>query len=88
MSQWEDREDWIQVRRALTDSEWDFRTVEGISRETELDSKRVTLVIGDHRSEVRQAISRTGEIVYAHGSKPVKVREVVAQMQRFASKVF
>ena len=79
---------WSQVRSALTESEWDFRTADGVARDTGLDPKRVKEVIGLHRSEVRQTISRDGTIIYAHRSKPVKVREVIAQMQRFASKAF
>ena len=82
------KRDWSQVCSALTESEWDFRTVDGLARETGLDPKRVKQAIDQHRSEVRQTISKAGTIIYAHRSKPVKVREVVAQMQRFASKAF
>ena len=80
--------EWLQVRSALKESEWDFRTVDGIARETRLDPKRVEQAIDQHRSEVRQTISSDGTIIYAHSSKPVRVREVIAQMQRFASKAF
>ena len=81
-------EEWNDVCVALMSPKWDFRTIDGIASETGLHPKRVELVINEHRSEVRQTISRDGEIIFAHRSKPVKAREVIAQMQRFASKAF
>ncbi len=80
--------EWARVLSALRRPEWDFRTADGVAKDTGLDPKRVKEVIAGHRSEVRQTISRDGKIVYAHKSKPVKLREVIAQMQRFASKAF
>ncbi len=80
--------EWEMVRSALKDSKWDFRTVDGVARDTGLDLKQVEEVIDCHRSEVRQTISRDGIVIYAHKSKPVKAREIIAQMQRFASKAF
>ena len=80
--------EWEMVRSAFTGSKWDFRTADGVAQETGLDLKQVRKVIDCHRSEVRQTISRDGTVIYAHKSKPVKVREIIAQMQRFASKAF
>ena len=80
--------EWAMVRSALRRSEWDFRTADGVAKETGLDPERVKEVIAGHRPEVRQAISKDGRIVYTHRSKPMKLREVIAQIQRFASKAF
>lgn len=80
--------DWNKVRSALLNPTWDFRTVDGIAKEAGLDRRRVARLIDQHRSEVRQAISKDGKIVYTHGSRPVRLREIISKLQRIAAKRF
>ena len=80
--------DWDKVRSALLNPTWDFRTVDGIAKEAGLDRKRVARLIDQHRSEVRQAISKDGKIVYTHGSRPVRLREFISKLQRIVAKSF
>lgn len=80
--------EWISVRSVLGSPKWDFRTVDGIAKETSLDPRQVEELIEQHRSEIRQTMSRDRQIVYTLKSRPLKVREVIAEIQRFASKSF
>lgn len=42
-------------------------------------------LIEEHRSEVRQTMSREREAFYTLASRPRKIREIMADLQRFAS---
>lgn len=77
---------WERVRAALEDPTWDFRSIDGIARDTALDPREVREAISRNMSQVRQARSRGGEIVFTLESRPVRAREVVALVQRLASK--
>ena len=77
--------DWRRVHEALGDARWDFRTIGGISRQTGLERDRVLKLIEQHRSEVRQTVSRKREALYTLASRPRKIREIMADLQRFAS---
>ena len=79
------RDDWIKIHEALGDSRWDFRTIGGISRQTGLDRDRVRQLLDQHRSEVRRTLSRNDDAIYTLRSRPIKIREVIADIQRFAS---
>ncbi len=80
--------EWDKVRSALMNPKWDFISVDGIANEAGLNPRRVARLIDQHRSEVRQAISKDGIIVYTHGSRPVRLREIISKLQRIASKSF
>ena len=69
---------WQKVRSALGNPNWDFRSIEGIAKETELDPREVREAILHNMSEVRQARSRDGNIIYTLESRPVRPREVMA----------
>ena len=77
---------WTAVRSALSDPRWDFRTVRGIARDTGLPEGLVRQLLDEHRSEVRQTVSRDRQPVYTVKSRPRKMREVVADLHLFASK--
>ena len=77
--------EWSKVLAALADPRWDFRTIGGIARVTGLDPRRVEHLIRRHRSEVRQTLSRDREILYTLGSRPRRLREIVADIQMYAS---
>ena len=79
---------WSKVRAALTSPKWDFRTVEGIARETGLDAEGVERLIDQHRSETRQTLSRDRQIIYTLRSREKKLREVLADIQMFVSKSY
>ena len=90
VKQQRDLDTWGKIRAALEDARWDFRTIEGISRDTGLDIACVSEHLEQHRSEVRRAISRDGKgrELYTTKPWPVGVREVVADIHAFASKSF
>lgn len=77
---------WDAVRSALSDERWDFRTVQGIIRDTGLSESAVRNALEVHRSEIRQTISRDRRPVFRLKSRPMKMREIVADLQLFASK--
>ena len=77
---------WAAVHSALSNPQWDFRTVSGIARDTGLPADRVRQLLEAHRSEIRQTISRDKRPVYTLKSRPMKMREVVADLRLYASK--
>ena len=83
-----DTDRWLKVHAALANPKWDFRTIGGVARETGLDEESVERLIGQHGSEVRQTLSRERQIIYTLRSRPKKLREILAEIQMFASKSF
>ena len=77
--------DWLKVQAALENPEWDFRTVEGIARDTQLEPGRIDLLLRSNRSRVRQTLSRDRRVIYTLKSRPKKLREVFADIQTFLS---
>ena len=78
-------DDWAKVQAALADPKWDFRTVEGIARDSHLDSRNVERLLRSNRSEIRQTFSRDRRIIYTLKSRPKKLREVFANVQALLS---
>ena len=79
-------DDWSKVHMALEDPKWDFRTVKGIVEDSGLDREHVECLLAQHRPEIRQTMSRDGRTIYTLRSRPVKLREIVADLRLFASK--
>ena len=77
---------WSAVHAALSDPRWDFRTIPGIASETGMSHNEVREQLEAHRSEIRQTISRDRQPVYTIRSRPMKMREVVADLRLYASK--
>lgn len=77
---------WEKVRSALGNPNWDFRSIAGIARELELDPQDVREAILQNMSEVREARSRDGKIIYTLESRPMRAREIIAVVHRLASK--
>lgn len=77
---------WEKVRSALGNPDWDFRSIDGIAKETELDPLEVREAILRNMSQVRQARARDGNIIYTLDSRPMRAREVMAVVHRLASK--
>ena len=78
-------DDWLKVLAALEKPEWDFRTVEGLARDTQLEPGRIELLLHSNRSRVRQTLSRDRRVVYTLKSRPKKLREIFADIQTFLS---
>lgn len=81
-------DEWSRVHSALDDPKWDFRTVEGIVRDTGLEPERVKRLLDRHRSEIRQRMSRDRRIIYTLKSRPMKMRDIIDDLQVYASKSF
>ena len=77
-------------RRPLKTPRWDFRTVEGISRETGLNAACIVELLEEHQPEVRRAVARDrkGRVLYTTRPWPLDLREVISDLQAFASKSF
>lgn len=79
---------WSVVLAALQDTAWDFSTVDGIAEEAQLPREAVERLLFEHQSELRKRRGRDGRTIYRLKSKPASVREIVADLQVFASKSF
>ena len=84
----EHRDDWPKVQAALR-IPLDFRTVDGIARDTGLPRKHVERLLQEQRAAVRRAVSRRGrarnwQFVYTLKSRPTRFREVVDNILTFA----
>ena len=85
----EHRDDWAKVAAALANPDWDFRTVDGIARETGLPRKHVERLLQGHGAAVRRAVSRGRrargwQLVYTLRSRPPRFREFVDHILTFA----
>ena len=77
-----------RVLAALTDPNRDFRTLEGISKDTGLSEANVKEILDKYPELVRKSAvpDRRGRELYALKSRPVKGLEVLAMMRTFISK--
>ena len=76
--------EWTKVQAALKDPKWDFRTVDGIVKETQLSRELVEKLLQKHRSHLRQMLARDRRVIYTLRSRGKKLRELLATMQLFA----
>ena len=83
-----DAGEWARVHAALGDPTWDFRTVKGIAEETGLNPERVQKLLDRHPSEVRWTWSRNRRQIYTLRSRPPKIREIIADIQRIVTKSY
>ena len=76
-----------KVLEALQDPSWDFRTVDGIAKETGLDKSEVRQVLEKHPN-VRKSVvpDRRGRELYTLKSRGVKGQEVLAMARAFIAK--
>lgn len=81
-------DDWQRILPSLEDPQWDFRTVAGIARDTGLSEKSVSDALKAHDAELRLRMYRYGQPVYTLKSRPKHLREVLADIQLFASKSY
>jgi hypothetical protein len=73
-----------KVIGAISETEWDFRTADGISKETNIPKDVVEGVVALRPDAIRisTATDRNGRLLYAPKSKPVTVRETLATLQQ------
>jgi hypothetical protein len=78
-----------KVLETLADPEWDFRTIESIVRDTQLDRNEVVRIL-ENSPEVRQSLvpNRDGRPIFTLKSRPIKIREKAALIQRLLAKSF
>ena len=80
-----------EIADGACESNWDFRTVDGIARETSLPREHVERLLRTHGAAVRQAVSRSERargwrVVYTLKSRPrKKIREFFSDLLTFAS---
>jgi hypothetical protein len=73
-----------RVRRALSDPQWDFRTISGIVRDTHLSRQQVERVLADHQELFREShLTRNGAPLYTLREKPESLRERYAELRDF-----
>ena len=77
-----------EVFEALSDPEWDFRTVPGISTETGLTENEVESVISKYPQLVRKSLvpDRKGRGLYQLRSRGISARERLAEARMFIVK--
>jgi len=73
-----------RVRGALSNQKWDFRTIDGIARDTGLSREQVEGVLADHQDLFRQShLTRNGEPLYTLREKRESLRERYAELRDF-----
>jgi len=77
-----------KVFEALSDPRWDFRTVEGIGKATNLNATQVLSVLSKHPDLVRESSipDRYGNRLYTLRSRPVRSQEKLALARAFVIK--
>ena len=90
-SEWKDRivdPKERKVFEALSDPEWDFRTVGGLSKATGLPEKEVLAVLGEYPDLIRKSPVRDekGRELYTLRSRSMTVHEFLAQARTIISK--
>ena len=80
--------DWDRVRTELADPTWDFRTVESLSHATGLSVEQIGELLSEHHREVRVSNlpDKTGRLLYTLADRPMKAREVLANVRAFIAK--
>jgi hypothetical protein len=78
------RDDAFRVLQAVSNPKWDFRTIGGIARDTELSREQVEHVLADRQDLFRQShLTHNGEPLYTVREKPETLRERYAGLRDF-----
>jgi hypothetical protein len=79
---------WTRIREALADQKWDFRTVQGIAKETGIPASDVEQMLKLHASHIRIAVvpDESGHLLYTDATRPMKLREWLASVRAFVAK--
>jgi hypothetical protein len=83
-------EHWERVEKALGNPNWDFRTIDGLAKDTGLASEEIRRLINRHSDRVRvsNVPDTQGRVLYTLASKPIRTREWLATVRAFAAKSF
>ena len=81
-------QEWTKIRQALSDPEWDFRTIDGLSKATGVAQDRVVSLLASHPDEVRQSNlpDKQGHPLYTLANRPMKFQEFLANTVAFITK--
>lgn len=73
-----------KVQMALDDPRWDFRTIEGIAKETGLTCEQVRVIVRTNPQLVRKSAvpDRQGRTLLANRLKRIQLREILSIWQR------
>lgn len=79
---------WQKILAALGDEKWDFRSVDGLAKQTGLSADVVKGLLEKHPKEVRKSFvpDSTGRVLYTLANKPMELREILASARAFVSK--
>ena len=83
-----DNDQWQMVRQALMHEKWDFRTVEGIARETGLANDLIEQLLDSRPDEVRKSPvhDKKGRVLYRLRTKSAPFQEILASVRAFVAK--
>jgi hypothetical protein len=73
---------------AVADERWDFRTVDGIARETTLDPELIRHILDTRTDLFRRSFVNTegGKTLYTLANRPEKLRERLAEIQQYLAR--
>lgn len=79
---------WLLIKKALENPDWDFRTLDGLAKETGLSREEIRALLDDHQDDTRKSYvtDRSGNVLYAPADKPVSLREILANIRAFVTK--
>jgi len=77
-----------RVFEALSDPQWDFRTVDGISNATHLTAAEIKVILDKYPNLVRKSLVRDndGRELFTLASRPPSPQEIVSQFTTFITK--
>jgi len=77
-----------KIFEALENPKWDFRTIDGLSRSTELSHEDITIVLGKYQDfiQIVRIPDRKGRKLYKLKGKSTKKLEVLNALRVFISK--
>ena len=80
-------EHWEAVRNALANPKYDFRTVDGIVRETGLADTEVQQILQQHQDAVRKAYTtdKMGRLLYTLRDRPQSLQEIISNIKSIVS---
>ena len=74
---------WVRVYEALANRKYNFRTVDGIVRDTGLPVHEVQNLLSQHEHEIRIAHStdKEGHLLYTLRDRPKSLQEIPSNVQ-------
>ena len=74
-----------EVFVALSNPQWDFRTIQGISKETVLSESKISNIMEKYPDLIRQSLAsnRHKQDLFTLRENPIKLRERLAEIRMF-----